>query len=132
MRTYGLSDQQQDQVWAALRAGESVSRIARHHQLPQQHVRRYLGQTGGVRPAARRRSVRQLTAGEREEISRGLAAGESLRRIGVRLGRSHATISREVARNGGPRYYRAQTAELAAWVSRAIEICPEAVMKPAR
>lgn len=115
MRTYGLSVHQQDQVWAALRAGESVTRIARHQRLPQQHVRRYLGQTGGVRPPVRRRSVRQLTAGEREEVSRGLAAGESLRQIGRRLGRSHATISREIARNGGPQHYRAQSADLAAW-----------------
>lgn len=47
MRTYGLTDEQQDQVWAALRAGESISRIARHHRLPDQHVRRFLAQTRG-------------------------------------------------------------------------------------
>lgn len=115
MRTYGLSEQQQDQVWAGLRAGESISRIARHQRVPQQHVRRYFAQTGGVRPAARRRSVRQLSSMEREEISRGLAAGESARRIAARLGRSPATVSREIIRNGGRDHYRAQVADQAAY-----------------
>ena len=71
--------------------------------------------SGGVRPAVRRRSIRQLSLVEREEISRGVAAGESLRVIGRRLGRAPSTISRELARNGGRRRYRAHRADRAAW-----------------
>lgn len=46
----------------------------------------------------------------REEISRGLSAGDSLRAIARRLGRAASTVSREVAANGGPTHYRAVTA----------------------
>jgi IS30 family transposase len=44
---------------------------------------------------------------EREEISRGVAAGESCRQIAARLGRAPSTVSRELARNGGRHRYRA-------------------------
>jgi len=70
---------------------------------------------GGVRPPPRIRSSRHLSLVEREEISRGMAAGESLRSIGVRLGRSASTVSREVARHGGQFRYRAHRADQAAW-----------------
>lgn len=115
MRTYGLSSEQLDAVWVSLRAGESLGRIARTHRVPLQHIRRYFLQTGGVRPRPVSRSLRQLSAAEREEISRGLAAGESFRLIGGRLGRSHTTIGREVARNGGREEYRSQSADAAAY-----------------
>jgi IS30 family transposase len=107
--------QVQDAVWAGFRAGESLSRIARQLGLPLQHVRRFLAQSGGIRAVPARRSSRHLTVSEREEISRGLAAGESLRLIGVRLGRAHTTIGREVGRNGGPQAYRAGSADVAAF-----------------
>jgi len=70
---------------------------------------------GGVRPAPRARSVRHLSLREREEISRGIAAGESLRVMAGRLGRAVSTISRELARNGGRLRYRAHQADQAAW-----------------
>ena len=70
--------------------------------------------TGGFRPRRRQRPSRQLRAAEREEISRGLAADESLRQLARRLGRAPSTISREVARNGGRDEYRASAAEAAA------------------
>jgi IS30 family transposase len=114
VRTYGLSDDQQDLVWSSLRAGESVRSIARHHQVPLQHVQRYFRQTGGVRPTPRSRSTRHLSAAEREEISRGIAAAQSARVIAARLGRAPATVSREIARNGGRAAYRAQAADSAA------------------
>jgi IS30 family transposase len=116
MRTYGLSKAQQDEIWAALRAGESLSWIARHHRVPLQHVRRYFAQTGGVRPGPPRRAGRHLAAVEREEISRGLARGDSMRTIGARLGRPHSTVVREVARNGGRLSYRAHAADQQAYV----------------
>ena len=86
---------------------------------------------GGIRPRARRRPERCLALAEREEISRGIARGESARDIGRNLGRSHTTISREINRCGGRRRYRAHAAEWAAW-RRArrsrptkLELCPE-------
>jgi IS30 family transposase len=65
---------------------------------------------GGIRPAARRRSARALSLGEREEISRGLAAGASCRAIACGLGRAPSTITREVAA-GGRGGYRALRAD---------------------
>jgi IS30 family transposase len=68
-----------------------------------------------VRPPARRRCGRCLSLAEREEVSRGLARGDTFRAIAAQLGRSHTTVSREVARNGGRARYRAQRADAAAW-----------------
>ena len=62
----------------------------------------------------RERSPLRLSLLEREEISRGLAAGDSLRVIAGRLGRAPSTVSREVTANGGVRRYRACTADRAA------------------
>ena len=70
---------------------------------------------GGVSPPARKRSRLSLTLSDREEISRGLVAGQSLRSIAASLGRAPSTISREINRNGGRRRYRASEADQAAW-----------------
>ncbi|MER5347605.1 helix-turn-helix domain-containing protein [Streptomyces mirabilis] len=75
------------------------------------HVRRFLYQSGGVRQAPQQRSTRHLTGSEREEISRGIAAGESARQLAWRLGRSPSTVSREIARAR----YRAASADAAAY-----------------
>ena len=80
---------------------------------------------GGIKPAARVRSSRQLSMAEREEISRGLAAGESCRGIAARLGRAPSTITREVNRYGGRSCYRALTADRAAWKVRCGRRCPD-------
>ncbi len=74
-----------------------------------------LKKTGGVAPLQRSRSASHLSAREREEISRGLVAGVSVRALGRQLGRSASTISREIARNGGPLAYRAAAADERAW-----------------
>ena len=87
-------------------------------------VRAVVLQSGGIQQPPRRRPARSLSVDEREEISRGIAAGDSCRRIARRLGRAPSTVSREVARNGGRRY-RAQLADAAA--SR-----PAARSKPAK
>lgn len=71
----------------------------------------FFAQTGGVRQAPRRCAERHLTAVDREETSRGIAAGESARRIARRLGRAPSAISRESARNGGREHYRATAAD---------------------
>ncbi|MGV9849865.1 helix-turn-helix domain-containing protein [Streptomyces sp. NPDC003442] len=79
------------------------------------HVRRFLHQRGGGRLTRQQRSPRQLTGGEREEISRGVAAGESARQLARRLGRSPSAVSREIARNGGRDRYRAASADATAY-----------------
>lgn len=53
----------------------------------------------------------RLWLGEREEIRVGVAAGESMRSIGRRIGRDPATISRELRRNGSQRGYVAHVAQ---------------------
>ncbi len=109
-----LSLEQQDRAWAQWRTGRSVRSVAHDLGVPVQHVRRYFAATGGVRTRPAGRSTRHLSLIEREEISRGLAAGRSLRAIAAGLGRPHCTISREVARNGGSGSYRALDADTAA------------------
>ncbi len=103
------------EVWDRWKGGESMRSIARR--LGRQHasVRTMIEDCGGVRPVVRRRCQKHLTRIEREEISRGLAAGESMRQIAHRLGRAPSTVSREVARNGGSGRYRAYRADRVAW-----------------
>ena len=115
MRRFGLSEREQEQVWALWGEGTSLRGVARKLGARPEYVRRYVTSTGGVRPAPRRRSGRSLSEREREEISRGLARGESCRAIAARIGRSHSAISREVHRNGGRERYRAHDADEAAW-----------------
>ena len=102
-------------MWDRWQKGDSLHAIARLFDRPHSSVRGILERTGGIRPPTRRRSSRSLTLSEREEISRGLAAGRSLRSIALRMGRSPSTVSREVKRNGGRQPYRATKAEQAAW-----------------
>ena len=104
-----------DEIWVRLRAGHAVKPTARALGLPMSTVRAYLLRCGGVRPDPRHRAPDRLCFEEREEISRGLAAGRSLRAIAAGLGRSASTISREVAGNGGRRRYRAAAADQQAW-----------------
>jgi IS30 family transposase len=76
-----------------------------------------LARHGGIAPAARRRSRRVLTLAEREDISRGIASGCSMRVIAQRVSRACSTVSREVARHGGRAQYRANQADQQAWES---------------
>jgi IS30 family transposase len=110
-----LTERQQERVWELWAEGRSGYAIARELGTWPQYVHRCVGATGGVRPPVRRRSRSCLSMAEREEISRGLARGDGFREIGRVIGRSHTTVSREVNQNGGPRRYRAQRAEEAAW-----------------
>src|SRR5262249_7157552 len=74
-----------------------------------------VARTGGFRPPQRSRSPIALTLAEREEISRAMAEGRSIRWIAARLQRAPSTVSREIRRNGGPAQYRASEADHAAW-----------------
>ena len=111
----GLSAQQKAELWARWKAGESLSDIGRALGKHAASVFGVLLAKGGIAPLARKRPSRSLTLREREEISRGLIAGLSLRRIAGQLGRSPSTISREVDRNQGRYKYRATMADERAW-----------------
>ena len=115
MRSWGLSAAEQDEVWARWRQGESLRLIARRLGKRGPSVRAFVLQTGGVQRHPPRRAQRCLSMAEREEISRGVAAGEPCRQIAARLGRAPSTVSRELARNGGRGRYRAQAADAAAF-----------------
>lgn len=102
-------------MWERWRKGDSLQQIAqlfdRHHSA----VSGILSPTGGIQPPPRSRSRLALTLAEREEISRAVVAGQSIRSIAGSLGRSPSTISREIRRNGGLECYRASQADRAAW-----------------
>jgi len=102
-------------VWDRWQKGESLNAIARDLGRGHSAVQGALARTGGIRPPERSRSALALSVAEREEISRGIAVGLSIRAIATQLGRAPSTISREIRRNGGRRQYRANQAEEAAW-----------------
>ncbi|WP_030485957.1 IS30 family transposase [Nocardioides aequoreus] len=110
-----LSPEAIDQLWVRLRAGHAAKPASRALGLPTSTVRAYLIRCGGIRPDPRRRAAGRLSLAEREEISRGLAAGLSVRSIAGGLGRSPSTISREFTANGGRARYRALVADRQAW-----------------
>ena len=114
-RPRGLSAADKKELWERWRAGESISDIARALQKPPGSIHGMIEATGGISPPERRRRRCALTPAEREEISRGLTAGDSMRTIAARLGRCASTVSREVNRNGGRNRYRATRADEKAW-----------------
>ena len=106
---------QMSEMWDLWQKGESLKAIGRVFDRPSSSIFNLLSPTGGIRPSPRRRSRLALTLREREEISRGLVSGLSFQYIAAQLSRSPSTISREVARNGGLKQYRASQADEAAW-----------------
>lgn len=109
------TDSDKSLMWDRWRKGESLHQIARLFNRHHTSVRGILAESGGIRPAARRRSPRALSLAEREDVSRALVAGHSIRSIASMLGRAPSTISREIGRNGGAGHYRASRADQAAW-----------------
>jgi IS30 family transposase len=103
------------EVWDRWQRGEGLNLIGRVFDRSSGAIFQHLKPHGGIRPAPRRRSRRVLGTDEREEISRGVAAGVSLRSIATSLHRAPSTISRELRRNGGRRRYRATAADSQAW-----------------
>ena len=118
MGTNLMSSGELEQLWDLYGAGETAAAIARKLGRPAGTVNDRIRDAGGIRPVIARAAAIHLTTGEREEISRGLAAGESLRCIARRLGRAPSTVSREVSRHGGARRYRAGAADCAAMHNR--------------
>lgn len=109
------TEEQKTLMWDRWQKGETLGSIARLFDRGHSSIQRIVAETGGIRPTKRRRSPLALTLTEREEISRGVVAGRSIRAIAAALGRSPSTVSRELRRNGGRRCYRAGEAEQAAW-----------------
>jgi len=114
-REYSADERRE--LWDRWKRGESISKIGRALDRAPGTIHSTIRQHGGVVPLERRRSRLALTVSEREEISRGVAAGESARRVAARLGRSPSTVTREIARHGGRRRYRAAEADKRAWES---------------
>lgn len=118
VRRARMSWGEKNELWQRWRRGESLTAIGRALQRVPSWVYVVVRAEGGIAPRPRGRPARGLTVAEREEISRHLAQGDSLRAIGRCVGRAPSTISREVTRNGGRRGYRAAGAERRAWRQR--------------
>ena len=110
-----VSAAQRTEIWRRWKAGESLHEIGRAFGRKHTSIHLLLSHHGGIVPAVRRRSPQALTLAEREDISRGIASGLSIRAIATRLSRATSTVSREVARHGGRSEYRASEADCEAW-----------------
>ena len=118
-----LSLTQRSEIWRCWKAGQSLHEIGRAFGKPHSCIRCLLLPRGGIAPALRRRSRLALSRAEREDISRGIASGSSIREIARHLDRTASTVSREVIRHGGRSVYRANEADYQAW---------EAALRPKR
>jgi IS30 family transposase len=116
-RRFKLSEQQRNDMWRRWKEGQSLHEIGRAFGKDHVSIQFMLAQHGGIAPTARRRSPLTLTLAERENISRGIACGSSIREIARGLQRAVSTVSREVARHGGRPEYRASNADQQAWNS---------------
>jgi len=106
---------EKSEMWDRWQRGESLNTIARAFETSHSAISKNFVRFGGIRPPGRQRSRLALTLSEREEISRGVVIGLSLRMIARQLSRAPSTISREIGRNGGQKRYRANQADKAAW-----------------
>src|SRR5271168_3087993 len=104
-------------MWRRWKAGQTLHEIGRAFDKPHSSIRCLLLPRGGIAPAPRRRSRLALTLAEREDISRGIASGSSIREIARYLDRAASTVGREVTRHGGRPAYRAYEADDQAWES---------------
>ena len=107
---------QKAELWERWKNGQSAAAISRALERKNKTgVERIVVLHGGIVPVPRRRALAALRLEEREEISRGIAANWSIRRIAQGLGRAPSTVSREIRRNGGSQAYRANRADRSAW-----------------
>jgi len=111
----GFTPAQKHELWERWRRGEQMKSIGRVFGKPSSSIFKHIRATGGFTPVERKRPPLALSLAEREEISRSLVAGHSIRAIARALSRAPSTISREIARNGGKRRYRAVLADKRAW-----------------
>jgi IS30 family transposase len=108
------SEAQKAQMWARWKEGWTMHQIAHLFDRGHSSIHRIIAESSGIQPPQRRRSQLALTLVEREEISRALVTGHSIRSIAARIGRAPSTVSREIKRNGGQASYRASQADSAA------------------
>ena len=111
----GFSQQEVNIIWDNWKLGRSLSDIGRCIGKSPGSIFHLVSAYGGIAPDNRKRRLKSLSLEEREEISRGIAANQTLRQIARRLKRSPATISREIKRNGGQTKYRAHLADNRYW-----------------
>src|SRR5258708_38224408 len=111
----GFTAAEKTELWDRWKRGESLKAIGRAFGKPSSSIYFLVAPHGGIRPAQRRRSRLALTLPEREVISRGVTAHQSVRSIARLLGRAPSTVSREMSRNGGYDRYRATLADENAW-----------------
>jgi IS30 family transposase len=109
------TEEQKALMWDRWQKGDSLHDIGRLFDRHHSSIQGIISRAGGIRPPSRSRSCLALTLSEREEISRGIVAGWSIRSIAASLGRAPSTVSREIRRNGGQLYYRAAPADEADW-----------------
>src|ERR1700730_15079637 len=103
---------QKAELWERWKNGQSAAAISRALERKNKTgVERIVVLHGGIVPALRRRALAALRLEEREEISRGIAVGRSVRQIAPGRGRATSTVSRETRRNGGSQAYRAKRAD---------------------
>ena len=110
-----ITPAQKDEIWDRWKNGETLSEIAAALSFVPGSIQRVIATNGGYAPRVQKRREGHLRIEEREEISRGLANGDSIRSIAISLNRAPSTISREINRNGGVHSYRATSADTAAW-----------------
>lgn len=111
----GFNPREINTIWKLWKRGYTLSDIGRELRKHAGSVFHVVAANGGISPKTRIRSCKSLTLEEREEISRGLAAKQTIRQIANKLNRSPSTVSREINRNGGKINYRANEAENRAW-----------------
>jgi hypothetical protein len=112
-----VTEAQRAELWRRYQAGGTILEIGRAVGQRCSNLYRVLQAAGGIAPLPRTRSLRVLSFREREEISRGIAAGETFHAIARNLNRAVSTVSQEVGRHGGRGRYRAAEADQAAWES---------------
>ena len=129
-RRPGLSAPQKQELWERWKSGQSMNEIARAFGKERGSIHSVLRSTGGFKPSPRRRSRLALSPFEREEISRGLAEGQSMRTIASLIQRAPSTVSREIGRHHGRARYRAAEADMAAQLARVREMERNGELEP--
>jgi transposase, IS30 family len=114
-KTALLDDLKKAVIWREWKNGVPMITIARAIKKPPATVYSYLQYHGGIQPGQRKRAPQSLSLEDREEISRGLTTGRSLRSIADFLRRSPYTVIREINKNGGPKRYRVTVADKSVW-----------------
>ena len=112
-KALGFTVEQENLIWDLHRCGESLREIERILGETMPRIRRFLRESGGIRPVPRARRAGHITAAETEEVSRGIAAGDSARTIVESLGRSRPRLHARSPATGRENY-RAVEADTAA------------------